>query len=99
MPVIFGDELKKIETQLPANLYEHMEAVRLDNTYKNYGEISARVLFMAGGKSRNAIQEANLIAKVMRNATVKAYPKFDHFGIDKRGPKEIADEVARFFKG
>jgi len=97
MPVIFGEELKKIKDQLPANLYEHKEAVRLNNTYKNYSQISADVLFMAGGKSKNAIEEARRIAGIIQNATVKAYPTFDHFGIDKRGPKEIADEVAAFF--
>lgn len=98
MPIVFGNELKKIQDQLPANLYEHKEAVRLNNTYTNYSQISAEVLFMAGGKSRNAIKEARQIAGVIARATVKAYPKFDHFGIDKRGPKEIADEVAKFFK-
>lgn len=98
MPMIFGEELKKIENQLPANLYEHKEAVRLNNTYKNYSQVSAEVLFMAGGKSKSAIKEAHQIAKIITKASVKAYPKFDHFGIDKRGPKEIADEIAKFFR-
>lgn len=99
MPIIFGDELKKIQNQLPANLYEHKEAVRLNNTYKNYSQVLAATLFMAGGKSRGAAKEAQQIAALMPDATVKIYPKFDHFGIDKRGPVEIADEVAKFFKG
>ncbi len=98
MPIIFKEELKKIQDQLPANLYEHKEAVRLNNTYKNYSEITAKTLLMAGGKNKDAVKEAGVIANVIPQAEVKVYPKFDHFGIDKKGPNEVAEGVAAFFK-
>lgn len=83
---------------LQENLREHQEVARCDNHYKNYGEISADVLLMYGGKS-NA-QWVNLsmerLATVLPHSQTQQFPKLDHFGIDAKDPRAVADVVSTY---
>jgi pimeloyl-ACP methyl ester carboxylesterase len=86
-------------TLLHEGLREHQEEVRLDNTYKNYREISAGVLLMYGGKT--GLRWANLammrLAEVLLHSETKEFPRLDHFGIDKNAPLDVANAVAEYF--
>ncbi|MFN8486807.1 MAG: alpha/beta hydrolase [Caldilineaceae bacterium] len=93
-----GHERRQICDLLPANLLEHKEVGRLDNSYKNYQEIPAEVLLMYGGKSSSAIKHTTkLLAQVIPNAKVRAFTKLDHFGPDKKAPDEIAQALRDHF--
>jgi pimeloyl-ACP methyl ester carboxylesterase len=84
---------------LPANLLEHQEVARFDNTYQNYREVSAPTLLMFGGRSgltwvAAAIQR---LAEELPVSERRAFPKLDHFGSDQKGPLEIAQAVKQYF--
>jgi len=84
---------------LQENLREHQEVARLDTSYNNYREISASVLLMYGGKSDlkwvNPTMER--LAEVLPRSETKAFPRLDHFGIDKKAPREVAQAVNEYF--
>ncbi len=86
-------------TLLHESLREHQEEARLDNTYKNYREVSAGVLLMYGGKSglRWTNQAMMRLAEVLPHSETKEFPRLDHFGIDKNAPLEVANAVAEYF--
>jgi pimeloyl-ACP methyl ester carboxylesterase len=84
---------------LPANLLEHQEVARLDNTYHNYREVSAPTLLMLGGRSgltwvAPAIER---LAEVLAASEPREFPKLDHFGPDQKGPREVAEAVKQYF--
>jgi pimeloyl-ACP methyl ester carboxylesterase len=84
---------------LPENLREHQEVARLDSSYENYREISAEVLLMYGGKSdspwvNSAVER---LAVVLPRSETQEFPKLDHFGIDKKAPREVARAVSAYF--
>jgi pimeloyl-ACP methyl ester carboxylesterase len=84
---------------LPANLLEHHEVARLDNTYHNYREVSAPTLLMFGGRGgRTGVAPAiDRLAQVLPASEPRAFPKLDHFGPDQKGPREVAEAVKQFF--
>ena len=80
-------------------LREHQEEARLDSSYENYREIAAGVLLMYGGKSdlpwvHPAMER---LAAVLPRSETKAFPRLDHFGIDKKAPQEVARAVSDYF--
>jgi pimeloyl-ACP methyl ester carboxylesterase len=84
---------------LPENLREHHEVARLDSSYENYREIAADVLLMYGGKSNTAWVDLSMerLAVVLPRSETKEFPKLDHFGIDKKAPREVAKAVSAYF--
>jgi pimeloyl-ACP methyl ester carboxylesterase len=92
-------ERKQILSLLQENLREHKEVARLDNSYENYREISAGVLLMYGGKGHTAQRDMRLkqLAAVIPRSETKEFPKLDHFGIDKKAPREVAKLVNAYF--
>jgi pimeloyl-ACP methyl ester carboxylesterase len=84
---------------LQENLREHREVARLDNSYANYRDISAKVLLMYGGKtgSRWVDLSMKILPTVLRNSEIQVFPRLDHFGIDKKSPEEVAAVVKNFF--
>jgi pimeloyl-ACP methyl ester carboxylesterase len=84
---------------LPANLLEHQQVARLDNTYHNYREVSAPTLLMFGGRSGLAWVAAAIdrLAEVLPASEPREFPKLDHFGPDQKGPREVAQAVKQYF--
>ena len=84
---------------LASNLLEHKEIARCDSTFQNYGEVSACVLLMFGGKRRPGwlAQAIKALAEVLPSSKVVEFPKLDHFGPDKSAPKEVAQSIRNYF--
>jgi pimeloyl-ACP methyl ester carboxylesterase len=84
---------------LPENLREHREVARLDSSYENYREIPAEVLLMYGGKSDIPWIDTAMerLAAALPHSETKGFPTLDHFGIDKKAPREVAAAVRDFF--
>lgn len=84
---------------LPENLREHREVARLDSSYENYREIPAEALLMYGGKtdSRWVDMAMERLAAVLPHSVTKEFPTLDHFGIDKKAPREVAAAVSKYF--
>ena len=80
-------------------LREHQEQARLDSRYEHYREIAAGVLLMSGGKSDLPWVPPALerLAAVLPHAETQEFPKLDHFGIDKKAPREVARAVSAYF--
>jgi pimeloyl-ACP methyl ester carboxylesterase len=94
-------KLQKMLTLLPENGREHREVGRSDNSYRNYGEITASVLHMTGGKtgSRWVAIQAKYLGEVIPHMQTHQFPELDHFGIDQKDPQGVAAYVATFFRG
>jgi pimeloyl-ACP methyl ester carboxylesterase len=100
LPLIMSShERKQRLGLLQENLREHKEVARLDNSYENYQEISAGVLLMYGGKDHTAQAERSMkrLAAVFPRSETKEFPKLDHFGIDRKAPREVARAVSDYF--
>jgi pimeloyl-ACP methyl ester carboxylesterase len=84
---------------LHENLPEHQEVARLDSSYENYREIAADVLLMYGGKSDSKWVDMAMerLAAVLPQSETQEFPKLDHFGIDKKAPREVARAVSDYF--
>lgn len=80
-------------------LREHQEEARLDGSYEHYREIVAGVLLMYGGKSDLPWVHPALerLAAVLPQSETQAFPKLNHFGIDKKAPREVAEAVGAYF--
>lgn len=98
LPRVLGKvSMQQIRDQLSTNLNEHREVARLDNSYENYRQVTMPTLIMAGGKTVTASPSTgNLLVKILPKATLKKFPKLDHFGIDEHAPKEVANAVRDF---
>jgi pimeloyl-ACP methyl ester carboxylesterase len=85
---------------LPEGLREHQEVVRLDNTCENYRAITADVLLMYGGKSDSAAVNLAMerLRAVLPRSQTWEFPRLDHFGIDKKAPREVARAVGAFLQ-
>lgn len=85
---------------LPANLLEHREVARLDNTWERYRDVSASTLLMVGGRSGLAWVPAAVerLTAVLPTSEVITFPKLDHFGPDRTGPHQVAQAVEAFFQ-
>jgi pimeloyl-ACP methyl ester carboxylesterase len=85
---------------VPANLLEHQEVQRHDNTCENYREVTTPTLLMHGGKSGlpwvpAAIEALTRVLPVSQQAF---FPKLNHFGPDQKDPAGVARAVAAFFR-
>jgi pimeloyl-ACP methyl ester carboxylesterase len=96
--VFRGERRAKIFQLLDANLHEHEEIGRLDDSYPNYREVSADVLLMAGGKSDlPCVAPAfDRLTEVLPSARVHTFPKLNHFGPHQKGPADVAKAVTAF---
>ena len=84
---------------LEQNLREWREIARLDNTYGHYAEVGADVLLMYGGRSDSKAVDlvAARLPKAIPHVTLRAFPRLDHFGIERTAPREVARAVGEFF--
>lgn len=84
---------------LQANLHEWREIARLDSSYENYREIAAGVLLMYGGKSDSKAVNLAMerLAAILPHSETKEFPKLDHFGIERKAPREVAKAVSDYF--
>jgi hypothetical protein len=84
---------------LQANLHEWREIARLDSRYENYREIAAGVLLMYGGKSDSTAVNLAMerLAAILTHSETKEFPKLDHFGIERKAPREVAMAVSHYF--
>jgi pimeloyl-ACP methyl ester carboxylesterase len=96
--VFRGEQRAKIFQLLDANLHEHEEIGRLDDSYPNYREVSADVLLMAGGKSDlPCVAPAfDRLTEVLPSARIHTFPKLDHVGPHRKRPAEVAETVTAF---
>jgi pimeloyl-ACP methyl ester carboxylesterase len=90
---------QKLYRLLPANLLEHQEVARLDNTYHNYRGVLAPTLLMFGGRSgltwvAPAIKR---LSEVLPASELRGFPKLNHFAPDQKGPREVAEAVKQYF--
>jgi pimeloyl-ACP methyl ester carboxylesterase len=100
LPLFLNSHERKLMLGLlPENLREHQEVARLDSSYENYREISAEVLLMYGGKSNTRWVDLAMerLATVLPRSETQVFPKLDHFGIDKKAPREVARAVSAYF--
>jgi pimeloyl-ACP methyl ester carboxylesterase len=99
LPLIMSShQRKQMLGLLQENLREHQEVARLDSSYENYQEISAGVLLMYGGKDYIAHERSmKRLTAVLPRSEKKEFPKLDHFGIDKKAPREVAEVVGAYF--
>jgi pimeloyl-ACP methyl ester carboxylesterase len=100
LPFFIGSHERKLMLGLlPENLREHQEVARLDSSSENYREIPADVLLMYGGKSHTTWVDMAMerLAAVLPRSETKEFPKLDHFGIDKKAPREVAKLVSAYF--
>jgi hypothetical protein len=97
--VFRGERRAKIFKLLDANLREHEEVGRLDDSYPNYREVSADVLLMAGGRNTlpSVAPAFDRLTGVLPSVRVHTFGKLDHFGPDHKGPAEVAATVTAFF--
>jgi pimeloyl-ACP methyl ester carboxylesterase len=84
---------------LPQNLREWKEIGRLDGTCEDYRQIAAGVLLLYGGKSRSRAVDlvAERLPRIVPDCQVRAFPRLDHFGIERAAPHEVAAAVAGYF--
>lgn len=100
LPVIMSShERKQRLGLLQENLREHREVARLDGSYENYREIPADVLLMYGGKSdmKWVSLAMERLGAVLPRSETKEFSRLDHFGIDKKAPREVAEVVCAYF--
>jgi pimeloyl-ACP methyl ester carboxylesterase len=100
LPLFIGShDLKLMLSLLTESLREHREVARLDNSYENYREITAGVLLMYGGKSDTKWTDMSMerLAATLPHSETQKFPKLDHFGIDKKAPREVALAVSDYF--
>jgi pimeloyl-ACP methyl ester carboxylesterase len=97
--LVSSHERKQMLALLSQNLREHQEVARLDSSYEHYREIAADVLLMYGGKSGSRWVDLSMerLATVLPWSDTKAFPKLDHFGIDKKDPQAVAQAVSAYF--
>ncbi|MDQ2905598.1 MAG: alpha/beta hydrolase [Chloroflexota bacterium] len=97
--IINSHQRKSMLGLLPESLREHREVARLDSSYENYREIPAGVFLMYGGKSNVVWVDKAMerLAAVLPQSETQEFPKLDHFGIDKKAPREVAKLVSAYF--
>jgi pimeloyl-ACP methyl ester carboxylesterase len=84
---------------LEQNLREWREIAKLDNSYRNYTEVSAGVLLMYGGNSDSRAVDlvAAKLPEVIPHVESMEFPDLDHFGIERTAPRAVAKAVGEFF--
>jgi pimeloyl-ACP methyl ester carboxylesterase len=99
-PVFIGAaDRRRMFDLLPANLLEHQVIARLDSSYPGYRNVQAEVLVMHGGRSdlEWVVAATKALSSVLPSVVVRGFPKLDHFGPAKTGPREVASAVGAFF--
>ena len=93
------DELRQKYAILSTTIAEHVELARLDNTYHNYNEITAKVFLLVGKETQPGSPgwASTKLLPVLQNAKSSSFPKLDHLSPEKN-PTEIAVAVAEFFQ-
>jgi hypothetical protein len=85
---------------LSQNLREWREIASLDDTYLNYREVFAGVLLMYGGRSDS--EAVDLVVEhlpaVLPHSETLAFPRLDHFGIERTAPRDVAQAVSDYFR-
>jgi pimeloyl-ACP methyl ester carboxylesterase len=94
-----SQDRKQMLGLLTENLREHRELARLDSKYEMYQEISAAVLLMYGGRTQISWVDLAMkqLAATLPHSETKEFPELDHFGIDKKAPREVAQAVNDYF--
>jgi pimeloyl-ACP methyl ester carboxylesterase len=85
-------------TLLPSAITEHLEAARLDDTYRNYREVTAPTLVMVGARSARlgpVAATAEVLTSVLPHGRLQTMPKMDHFGPEKH-PGSVAAAAIDF---
>jgi pimeloyl-ACP methyl ester carboxylesterase len=84
---------------LRQNLNEWREITRLDNSYRNYHEVSADVLLMYGGRSDSRAVDlvVDRLPTILPHCQTLSFPRLDHFGIERTAPRQVARAVSDFF--
>jgi pimeloyl-ACP methyl ester carboxylesterase len=92
---------RKTYRLLAANLLEHRQVARLDDTYENYREVSAPTLLMSGGRSDLdwVASSIDRLSEVLPASRARRFPRLDHFGPDQSGPRDVAEAVEQHFLG
>ncbi len=84
---------------LQENIREWREIARLDSRCENYGEVTAGVLLMYGGRSDSAAVDlvVERLPEILPCSETKEFPRLDHFGIERTAPREVAKAVGDYF--
>jgi pimeloyl-ACP methyl ester carboxylesterase len=92
-------EYRQMLGLLHENVREWREIARLDSSYENYREIAAGVLLMYGGQSDSTAVTLAMerLAAILPHSETKEFPTLDHFGIERKAPREVAKAVSDYF--
>jgi pimeloyl-ACP methyl ester carboxylesterase len=88
---------RRMDALLEANLAEHEEVRRLDNTVSTYDRIPARVLLLGGGKSPASSRVAlEALHHVLPHAHLELIDGVAHNAPDEAAPQRVAERAGRF---
>jgi pimeloyl-ACP methyl ester carboxylesterase len=93
-------QYRQMLSLLDQNLREWREIARLDNSYHNYREVNSDVLLMFGGRSDSKAVDlvVERLPGVLPHSQTVAFPKLDHFGIERTAPRDVAKAVGDYFR-
>jgi len=95
--VIRKAQWQRMEPLLHANIIEHEQEIRFDNTVTSYGTITARVLLIGGSKSPSFItQPLHRLDDVLADSTVEILAGLDHNAPDERAPQAVGKCLVDF---
>src|SRR5258708_2270233 len=97
--IVLGRQERESRLRLLARgLLEHKEVARLDNSFANYREVAAPALLMSAAKAGGKWVEAAIgrLSQVLPVSEQRTFPRLDHFGPDKTGPRDVAQALAAF---
>lgn len=90
---------RRMEPLLAANLAEHEQVRRLDDTISSYERIAARVLLLGGAKSpRSSTLPLEALQRVLPSGEIDLLPGLAHNAPDETSPASVAERVRRFFQ-
>ncbi|MDB4923544.1 alpha/beta hydrolase [Mucilaginibacter sp.] len=83
---------------LKESLAEHEQVAKKDNTYLNYKQLGADLLFLMGEKSDlDYIEKASqMLQAAVPSMELKILPGLNHFGPDRTGPESVAVALKDF---
>ncbi|MCK9862618.1 alpha/beta hydrolase [Paenibacillus sp. ATY16] len=96
---IRGQHWRELEALLKQNLLEHREVRRLAGTYRDYGNLEAKLLLVSGGKSPQTVKETILaLNDTIPNSVKLEIPELEHLSPENRyEPVKVAEPIKRFF--
>ena len=97
--VMDRDERRQRLALLETSLAEHEEVARLDDSYRNYAEVSAEVFVMVGEKTPGTWTDvaAAGLSEVLPRSGVKRFAELDHFAPDEKAPDIVGRALTDFF--